>query len=71
MVFFARITNMSTFNDLPQSNDPNVKFLQQTIQNMENELSAASFGGNRKQIPLLMKQLKEARKILSKMTGET
>jgi hypothetical protein len=37
---------------------------------MENELSAASFGGDRKQIPLLMKQLKEARRILAKMTGE-
>lgn len=52
------------------SDDPNVKFLQQTIYDLENELSSASFGGDRKQIPLLMKQLKEARKILSKMIGE-
>ncbi|MGJ8663109.1 MAG: hypothetical protein ACSHWU_05625 [Marinicella sp.] len=58
-------------NKDPQSTqDPNVKFLQQTIENMEIELSSASFGGDRKKIPLLMKQLKEARKILAKMTGE-
>lgn len=37
---------------------------------MEIELSAAAFGGDRKQIPVLMKQLKEARRILSQMTGE-
>ena len=55
---------------MPKYDDPNIKLLQQTIYNMEKELSAASFGGDRKQIPLLMKQLKEARKILSKMTGE-
>lgn len=61
---------MPVDKDVPTSNDPNVKFLQQTIHNMENELSAASFGGDRKQIPLLMKQLKEARRILAKMTGE-
>lgn len=52
------------------SDDPNIRMLQQTIYNMELELSAASFGGDRKKIPLLMKQLKEARKILAKMTGE-
>lgn len=50
--------------------DPNIKFLQQTIENMEIELSSASFGGERNKIPLLMKQLKEARKILSKMIDE-
>jgi len=61
---------MPPSEDLYTSHDPNVKFLQQTIQNMEKELSTASFGGDRKQIPLLMKQLKEARRILSKMTGE-
>lgn len=61
---------MPITQDLQASIDPNIKFLQQTIHNMENELSLASFGGDRKQIPLLMKQLKEARKILSKMTGE-
>ncbi len=61
---------MSASQPLQSSIDPNIKFLQQTIHNMENELSAASFSGDRKQIPLLMKQLKEARKILSKMTGE-
>ncbi len=61
---------MQPNKDLQSNNDPNIKFLQQTIQNMERELSEASFGGDRKQIPLLMKQLKEARRILSKMTGE-
>ena len=61
---------MPADQDPPTSNDPNVKFLQRTIHNMENELSAASFGGDRKQIPLLMKQLKQARRILAKMTGE-
>ncbi len=61
---------MQPSKDLQTDNDPNVKFLQQTIQNMERELSEASFGGDRKKIPLLMKQLKEARRILSKMTGE-
>ncbi len=50
--------------------DPNIKFLQQTIDDMEHELSEASFGGDRRKIPTLMKQLKEARKILAKMTGE-
>ncbi len=53
-----------------QDTDPNVVFLEQTILDMENELSNASFGGDRQKIPLLMKQLKEARRILSKMTGE-
>jgi hypothetical protein len=61
---------MSTNNHLQSSNDPNIKFLQQTIDNMEIELSAAAFDGDRKQIPILMKQLKEARRILAKMTGE-
>jgi len=56
--------------NLQTSNNPNIKFLQQTIHNIENELSTASFNGDRRQIPLLMKQLKEARRILSKMTGE-
>ena len=50
--------------------DPNIKFLKQTIENMEIELSTASFGSDRKKIPLLMKQLKEARRIMAKMTGE-
>ncbi len=50
--------------------DPNIRFLQQTIENMEIELSSASFGGDRKKIPLLMKQLKEARRIMAQMTGE-
>ena len=53
-----------------QDTDPNVVFLEQTILDMENELSNASFGGDRQKIPLLMKQLKEARRILSKMIGE-
>ena len=53
-----------------QDTDPNVVFLEQTILDMENELSNASFGGDRQKIPLLMKQLKEARRILSKMTGD-
>ena len=53
-----------------QDTDPNVVFLEQTILDMENELSNASFGGDRQKNPLLMKQLKEARRILSKMTGE-
>ncbi len=61
---------MPASQQLQSSIDPNIKFLQQTIHNMENELSAASFNGDRRQIPLLMKQLKEARRILSKMTGE-
>ena len=53
-----------------QTTDPNVALLEQTIVDMENELSNASFGGDRQKIPLLMKQLKEARRILSKMIGE-
>ena len=61
---------MPVTQNLQASVDPNIKFLQQTIHNMEIELSAAAFGGDRKQIPLLMKQLKEARRILSQMTGE-
>ena len=61
---------MTPTKDLQEGNDPNVKFLQQTIEKMEDELSTASFGGDRKQIPLLMKQLKVARRILSEMTGE-
>jgi len=68
--FFARTNHMSTTDDLQSSNDPNIKFLQQTIDNMEYELSNASFGGDRNKIPLLMKQLKEARRILAMMTGE-
>jgi len=61
---------MSQEIDNNQTTDPNVVFLEQTILDMENELSNASFGGDRQKIPLLMKQLKEARRILSKMTGE-
>jgi len=61
---------MLSTQDIQTKDDPNVKFLQQTIYDLENELSTASFGGDRKQIPLLMKQLKEARRILSKMMGE-
>jgi len=68
--FFVRNKPMSAKKNLQTHTDPNIKFLQQTIHNMEDELSAASFSGDRKQIPLLMKQLKESRKILSKMTGE-
>ena len=61
---------MQPANQSSDSQDPNVKRLQQTILDMENELSNASFGGDRQKIPLLMKQLKEARRILAKMTGE-
>lgn len=61
---------MSQEIDNKQTTDPNVVFLEQTILDMENELSNASFGGDRQKIPLLMKQLKEARRILSKMIGE-
>ena len=60
---------MSQEIDNKQTTDPNVVFLEQTILDMENELSNASFGGDRQKIPLLMKQLKEARRILSKMIG--
>lgn len=49
--------------------DPNVKALERSIEQMENELSIASFGGDRAKVPLLLKQLKEARRILSLMVG--
>jgi hypothetical protein len=61
---------MHTASNMSDNQDPNVKLLQKTILDMENELSNASFGGDRQKIPLLMKQLKEARRILAKMTGE-
>ena len=61
---------MRTASNMSDNQDPNVKLLQKTILDMENELSNASFGGDRQKIPLLMKQLKEARRILAKMTGE-
>lgn len=51
--------------------DPNVKALEQSIEQMEFELSQASFGGDRAKVPLLLKQLKEARRILSSMIGAT
>lgn len=56
--------------DTQTTEDPNIKFLKQTIENMEIELSTASFGADRKKIPLLVKQLKEARRIMAKMTDE-
>ena len=61
---------MHSASNMSDNQDPNVKLLQKTILDMENELSNASFGGDRQKIPLLMKQLKEARRILAKMTGE-
>ncbi|WP_198538061.1 hypothetical protein [Marinicella sediminis] len=64
------IKAMLPAKDMSENQDPNVQFLQKTILDMENELSNASFGGDRQKIPLLMKQLKEARRILAKMTGE-
>ncbi|MCB1582923.1 MAG: hypothetical protein R3E90_01125 [Marinicella sp.] len=50
--------------------DPNVFALERTIEQMEFELSQASFGGDRAKVPQLLKQLKEARRIMAKMTGE-
>ncbi len=44
-------------------NNPNATALERTIEQMEYDLSNASFGGDRSKIPLLLKQLKEARRI--------
>ncbi|MCX7553041.1 hypothetical protein OS175_04060 [Marinicella sp. S1101] len=50
--------------------DPNIAPMEKMIEQMEFELSQASFGGDRQRVPLLLKQLKEARRILAKMTGD-
>lgn len=48
--------------------DSNIIAMERTIESMEVELSDASFGGDRKSVPLLLKQLRETRRILAKMT---
>lgn len=49
--------------------DPNVTSLENSIEQMEKELSEASFGGDRWKVPVLLKQLKQARKILADMNS--
>lgn len=55
---------------MSDTNDENIANMKKAIISMENELSIASFSGNKERVNTLLEQLKEFRKILHQMGGE-